>query len=590
MTERSVLWRCRWIAVAAILCVAAPALALPSFGNRVDQHCTDNQRDPATPYAGDCAICHNAADSGRDRTPLFSAYKSGDLDAFCPPNANLPPQFEAINDPTVSEDAILSLRVVATDPDGDALTLEAADLPTGAIFADEGGGVGQLAWMPSFDQAGSYRVTFKATDNGTPPESAMALVTITVGNVNRPPALGAIGNRTAAAGELLSIALTATDPDGDGLAFGAVGLPAAAVLSDFGGGSGQLEWTPSSSDIGNHTLTVSVTDNGVPMASDSEAITLTVGENVNRPPVLDPIGDRMVLAGELWNIALGANDPDGDSLSFSCDGAPAGAMLTDAGNGSARLSGGPDPAGNHTVTCAVTDNGQPPLSGVETFTLTIGNVNRPPVLEPASVIRDGDRLFVPLVAQDPDGDALSFSVKGLPQGAEFLDRGDGTAELMWQPPADLTGNFEVVFTVTDDGNPPESASQALTISLQGNQGAIVLRKAHWKSKRNVLRVEGKAPASASVEILDAANGAVLGKTLARRDGRFRARLSLNAAPCAIRAAAEGEQSASMVVEDAPAGCVGGAPVPPEEEEEDDEDDGDDDEDEDDEDDDEEEDD
>jgi hypothetical protein len=53
---------------------------LPSFGNTVDRHCTNNQRDPATPYAGDCAICHNAADPGSDRTPLFSAYKSGDLD------------------------------------------------------------------------------------------------------------------------------------------------------------------------------------------------------------------------------------------------------------------------------------------------------------------------------------------------------------------------------------------------------------------------------------------------------------------------------------------------------------------------------
>lgn len=569
MTKLSAFWRCRWIAVAAILWVAPPASSLPSFGTNVDQHCTNNQREPATPYAGDCAICHNAADSGRDRTPLFSAYKSGDLDAFCPPNANLPPQFEAINDPSVSEDAILSLRVVATDPDGDALALEAADLPTGAIFADEGSGVGQLVWMPSFDQAGSHRVTFKATDNGTPPESAMALVTITVGNVNRPPALGAIGNRTVAAGELLSVVLTATDPDGDGLEFGAVGVPATAVLSDFGGGSGRLDWTPTASDVGNHTLTISVTDNGVPIASDSEEVTITVGENVNRPPLLDPIGDRTVVEGELWSISLGANDPDGDGLLFSCDGAPAGAVLDDAGDGSGSLSGGPDPAGNHTVTCAVTDSGQPPLSASETFTLTIGNVNRPPVLEPVSMIRDGDRVFVPLVAQDPDGDALSFSAAGMPEGAELLDRRDGTAEFTWQPPADLAGDYKVVFMVTDDGSPPESASQALTISLQGNQSAIALRKAHWHSKRDVLRVEGKAPASASVEILDAGNGTVLGKTSARRDGRFRARLSLDAAPCAIRAAAEGEQSAVMAVEDAPNGCGGSAPTLPDDEDEDD---------------------
>jgi hypothetical protein len=552
------------VIVVAILFCASAGSALPSFGNNVDRHCTENERSPATPYAGDCAICHNANDNGRDRTPLFSAYRSGDLDAFCPPSANRPPQFEALQNQTVSEDAILSLAVRASDPDGDPMTLEAAGLPTGARFDDQGGGAGQLVWMPGFDQAGSHRVTFKATDMGTPPESAMAEVTITVGNSNRPPALGAIGNRTASVGLPLSVELMATDPDADRLEFGGAGLPAAASIVDFGNGSGRLEWTPGAADVGTHIMTISVTDAGVPMASDSEQIQVTVSPgaaDANRPPLLDPIGDRSFDAGTAWSISLGANDPDSDGLSFRCEGAPAVAAFEDAGNGSATLSDpeGASQPGNYAVMCSVTDAGVPPLSAAESFTLSIGNVNRPPVLDPPSVIRQDGALFVPLTARDPDGDSLRFSVAGMPDGADFVDNGDGTAELSWLPPEGFTGRYQVMFTVRDDGNPEESASQGLALSVDATASAITLRKARWSKKRDALVVVGRgAPANAIVDVLDASTGDLLGQVAARRSGRFRGRVEMASPPCAIRVSAEGDESAEVSVARAGDSC--GAPT------------------------------
>jgi hypothetical protein len=552
MRKRFAGWRRVGVIVVAIVVSASAGSALPSFGNNVDRHCTDNARDPATPYAGDCAICHDANDSGRNRTPLFSAYRSGDLDAFCPPSVNRPPQFEPLQNQTVSEDAILSLAVRASDPDGDRLTLEAASLPTGARFDDQGGGAGQLVWMPGFDQAGSHRVTFTATDMGTPPDSAMAEVTITVGNSNRPPALGAIGNRTATAGLPLSVELTATDPDGDRLEFGGASLPAAASIVDFGNGSGRFEWTPVTADVGTHSMTLSVTDAGIPMASDSEEIQITVSEGaaeVNRPPLLDPIGDRSFDAGAAWTISLGANDP--------CDGAPGVAALEDAGNGAATLRdvAGVSQPGNYAVTCSVTDTGAPPLSDAESFTLSIGAVNRPPVLDPPSVIRQDGALFVPLVARDPDGDRLRFSVVGMPDGADFVDNGDGTAELSWLPPAGYTGRYEVMFTVRDDGNPEESASQDLTLSVEAAPSAIRLRKVRWSKKRAALLVVGRgAPANAIVEVFEASTGNLLGQVAARRSGRFRGRVELAAPPCAIRVSAEGEVSAEVPVAKAGDSC------------------------------------
>jgi hypothetical protein len=445
------------------------------------------------------------------------------------------------------------------DPDGDPIALEASGLPTGASFADQGSGIGQLSWMPSFDQAGNYQVSIKVTDAGTPPESATETFTITVGNVNRPPVLAPIGPRTATLGAPLSIALSASDPDADGLHFGAAGLPAAATLTDHADGTATLAWTPGAADAGSVAITVTVTDDGVPMASDAEQFAIAVGSD-NRPPILDPIGDRSVGLGEAWTIGLTATDPDGDGLRFACEGAPPDAQLSDAGAGSAVLSGTGDPAGNHAIGCTVTDSGSPPASDTEQFTLSVGAVNRPPVLDPIGASLEGDAILLRLTAHDPDGDALAFTAEGLPTGAEFVDRGDGTAELRWLPPADAPSETPVVFTVTDDGTPPESASAGFTIQVPTApmpREVPSVRNAQWAARRGRLGVVGgRAPAGASVEILDAASQQVLGQATADRRGRFRMQVALEAAqaPCAVAARAGDLVGEARRVKGAPAQC------------------------------------
>jgi len=537
----------------------ATARAFPSYGVAVDDYCTQNQRTPAQPFANDCTICHNPASSSQDRTPLFTAYRNGDLDAFCPlVPVNQPPVLAPIGSQAVQEEQLLDLPVVAMDPDGDRVVLEASGLPTGALFTDQGGGIGQLVWMPTFDQAGNYPVTIKVTDTASPPGSDMETFTISVGNVNRPPELAPVGSWTANADEALSIPLSATDPDGDALRFGAAGLPAAATLSDHHDGSATLAWTPTSADAGSFPVTVTVTDDGTPMASAAEEITITVGSG-NRPPVLDPIGDRSFSLGEPWSIGLTAKDPEQDRLSFACSGAPPGAGVVDAGDGSAVLSGSAEAAGNYPVTCTVTDSGSPPASDAETFTLTLGLVNRPPVLDPIGATLEGEAIFLHLTAQDPDGDALTFTAEGQPSGAEFVDHGDGTAELSWLPSADQTGDYPVVFTVTDDGTPPESTSSEFTLQVTGSPTPTPpqVLGARWLRRLGVLGVTGsEATPETSVELLDAQTGASLGDAMADAYGRFRIRIRLDASqvPCAVAARVGDLMGEARRVDPSPAQC------------------------------------
>jgi len=138
----------------------------------------------------------------------------------------------------------------------------------------------------------------------------------TIVPVNSPPVLDPVENQKVNENELLSIQLTATDPDLDTLIFGTDAgdvLPSGSDFS-FDSATGLFEWTPTFDDAGDYLVTFSVTDDG--LLSDEETITITVN-NVNRPPVLGFIGNQVAKVGKLFYLDINAVDPDDDTLIYS---------------------------------------------------------------------------------------------------------------------------------------------------------------------------------------------------------------------------------------------------------------------------------
>ncbi|MEA3241034.1 MAG: putative Ig domain-containing protein, partial [Pseudomonadota bacterium] len=134
--------------------------------------------------------------------------------------------------------------------------------------------------------AGNYTVTFTATDNGTPAQNDSETVTITVGNVNRPPVLNAIGAKTVDENELLEFTITASDPDADTLTYTASNLPTGA---SFDNGQQKFNWTSGDGAAGNYTVTFTVTDDGATTQSDSETITINVEIPEDTIPPAPPV-------------------------------------------------------------------------------------------------------------------------------------------------------------------------------------------------------------------------------------------------------------------------------------------------------------
>lgn len=88
---------------------------------------------------------------------------------------NNAPVLAAIGNKSVSENALLSFSVSATDADGHSLTYSATGLPSGANFTGQ-----TFTWVPTYDQSGSYTVTFTVSD-GELMDSEQ--ITIAVANV-----------------------------------------------------------------------------------------------------------------------------------------------------------------------------------------------------------------------------------------------------------------------------------------------------------------------------------------------------------------------------------------------------------------------
>jgi hypothetical protein len=134
--------------------------------------------------------------------------------------------------------------------------------------------------------------------------------------VNQAPVLAPLGSQSVSEGQPVAVSLSATNPDGDTQTFSATGLPAFASLTDHGNDTASLNINALSGDAGIYTVTVTVTDNGLPLLADSETFDIIVSS-----PVVDSDGDGLSDAVE---AVLGTDpdnvDSDGDGLVDGADG------------------------------------------------------------------------------------------------------------------------------------------------------------------------------------------------------------------------------------------------------------------------------
>ncbi|PNW53894.1 UNVERIFIED_CONTAM: hypothetical protein BEN50_09530 [Euhalothece sp. KZN 001] len=371
----------------------------------------------------------------------------------------------AENDPPVFEEDAFNFEVpensaadtsvgtvVATDADPDSnLTFALEENDNFAINSDGEITVAEEATL-DFEGTNTFNLTVTVTDEiiDTPVE---APVTINLTNADEPPvfeteqALSSI-RANAAVGTVVDT-VDANDPEGDPITF--------AITEGNPNGDGD---ETSAVAINPNTGQVTVADTGDLIAG--EDITLTVelsqegevqgtitatideiGEPDNEPPNITTAAEQTIAENQTDVVAVEADDPNGDALTFSLSGGDDQGFFTIDGDGNLSFSEAPnfenpaDTDGNNVYQVQVeVDDGN---GGTDTqdFSITVNDVNEAPVVEDQSFTIDensdvGTEIGT-VEASDPEADELTFS----------FDQDN--------LPTDVDGDGELPFSIADDG-------------------------------------------------------------------------------------------------------------------------------------------
>jgi hypothetical protein len=364
---------------------------------------------------------------------------------------NRPPQLSTIESQSGTENSLVSLKLVASDPDKEddgKLVYSASNLPEGATLDAN---TGNLSWTPGFLQAGEYSVSFKVTDTGNLSNEQTVLVTIT--DLNRIPVINEIAAQNVDENSNLSFKISASDQDSDNeLAFTANNLPEGAT---FDPANQTFSWVPGFEQEGNYTVGFMVSDAKENVTTE---VSITVN-NVNRAPVIEDPGAQRVNENESLSFVVNATDEDrGTELSYEASGLPEGASF----NGQTRMfTWKPtfEQAGEYQLKLNVSD-GQD--TAEKTVNITVDNVNRTPSISGSGAedVRAGETIDISFSGNDPDNDALTFSSPNLPNGAS-LDSNSG--RFSWSPTAEQIGTVTVTILISDG---KEEAQMTITINVQ----------------------------------------------------------------------------------------------------------------------------
>jgi hypothetical protein len=226
--------------------------------------------------------------------------------------------------------------------------------------------------------------------------------------LNRPPTLAPIPNQANIEGNVVSLQLVGSDPDGNAITYSITNLPGGLSLN---ASTGLISGTLSSTSAGTYSLTATVAD---AVLSTSQSFSWTV-TNLNHAPTLAVVANQTSAENSAISLQLAGSDADGDTLAYNATNLPAGLSINTATgliSGTLTFTS----AGSYVVTATVSDGSLSTAS--RTFTWTVTNVNRAPTLaQPTNqTSAENATISLQLAGSDPDGNALSYSATGLPPG------------------------------------------------------------------------------------------------------------------------------------------------------------------------------
>jgi hypothetical protein len=248
----------------------------------------------------------------------------------------------------------------------------------------------------------------------------------------------------------------AIDPDADPLRWRLDAAPAGMSLDPL---MGTLRWRPRDDQFGEQTVVVSVED--IALQLDTQRFVIDV-RCANTAPVIVSVPPTSAVAARTYLYAVRAEDLERDTLEFALPTKPVG-MTIDERTGVIRWAPTAAQIGLHDIVITATDSFG--AVGRQMFSVKVGNASdrvdpddptSPPIGNRAPIITSTPNFTAevdtayeyPVIAIDPDGDALTYSVSPLLAGMTISP----TGLIQWTPAAAESGQHTLSVTVRDANN------------------------------------------------------------------------------------------------------------------------------------------
>jgi subtilisin family serine protease len=355
----------------------------------------------------------------------------------------------------LKEDAQKSFTLKAVDLDGDSIRFIITNVPKNGKITGSGK---TLTYLPNQNYFGKDELSFKATDGKK--EGNTAKVTFIIDAVNDAPWIKS-ETISGKEDELILITPKYGDLEGDSVQVQLIQKPKNGYIHNQGN-----KWLffPNANYNGKDTLRFSATD-GKLMA---EALINLQIEAVNDAPLAS---NSLVQVEEGTSVSfeLNATDPEKDLITYRVINSPKHGTLTLNKNGKCKYVPFENYNGKDSFSFRASDSDSDGNLGVVTLEITPKN-EAPQVMEATFALEEDGKLPIKLIASDPDGDSLTFSVIRQPENGSISGSGPS---YKYTPKANYHGSDFFLVTATDGTLTSKAAKISLNVTGKNDAPSFV---------------------------------------------------------------------------------------------------------------------
>jgi VCBS repeat-containing protein len=392
-------------------------------------------------------------------TGAGGAQQDSDIVLITVINVNDPPTAPATNSVTTAEDTDSAATAIgATDPDNDTLTYSEKPgfgAANGTVTFDQMNGTFTYDPDPDFNGSDSFTILIDDGNGGT----AEQVVSVTVTPVNDAPTASATNSVTTAEdNSSAATSIGANDVDGDTLTYSTKpGFGPANGSVSYNQLAGTFTYTPAANYNGSDSFTIVVDDGNGGTAEQVVSVTVTPVNDAPTAPATGSVTTAEDTASAAQ--AIGANDIDGDTLTYSEKAgfeAANGSVSFNQGAGTYTYTPDADFSGSDSFTILIDDGNGGTAEQVVSVNVTPFNDAPTGVAGTLSAPEDAvnGSAAGTVVAQDPDSSSFTY---------ELLDDAGGRFDM------DANGNLTVADGLLLDYE--QASSHTIRVKVTDDMGA-----------------------------------------------------------------------------------------------------------------------